>query len=132
MEKRSPWLTIQHSIRLLGQDQSASASFQPQLSSTSTIQPTLPVKSSRLRSLALWNSANATIAKRSALAGDEHSKPEIEGWLYKRSDKYRTWNKRWFILKGSSLFYLKSPKVMLYNDSFIHLYSLCIFCRIWQ
>ncbi|KAJ8663700.1 hypothetical protein O0I10_000949 [Lichtheimia ornata] len=92
----------------------SASSIQPQLSSTPTLPPppapTLPVKSSRLRSLALWNSANVTIAKRNALAGDEHSKPEIEGWLYKRSDKYRTWNKRWFILKGSTLFYLKSPK----------------------
>ncbi|KAL7308130.1 hypothetical protein PS15m_012024 [Mucor circinelloides] len=36
--------------------------------------------------------------------------PEHEGWLHKQSDKYKTWNKRWFVLKGSNLFYFKSPK----------------------
>lgn len=45
--------------------------------------------------------------------------PEHEGWLHKQSDKYKTWNKRWFVLKGTNLFYFKSPKVthfdLLYN-----------------
>ncbi|KAG0169455.1 polar growth protein [Apophysomyces sp. BC1034] len=36
--------------------------------------------------------------------------PEHEGWLHKQSDKYKTWNKRWFVLKGMNLFYFKSPK----------------------
>ncbi|KAI9283189.1 hypothetical protein BY458DRAFT_486040 [Sporodiniella umbellata] len=36
--------------------------------------------------------------------------PEHEGWLYKQGDKYKTWNKRWFVLKGTNLFYFKSPK----------------------
>ncbi|KAI7851976.1 hypothetical protein BDC45DRAFT_486034 [Circinella umbellata] len=36
--------------------------------------------------------------------------PEHEGWLYKQGDKYKTWNKRWFVLKESNLFYFKSPK----------------------
>ncbi|KAI8140116.1 hypothetical protein BJV82DRAFT_581407 [Fennellomyces sp. T-0311] len=36
--------------------------------------------------------------------------PEHEGWLYKQGDKYKTWNKRWFVLKSSNLFYFKSPK----------------------
>ncbi|KAI8884894.1 PH domain-like protein, partial [Backusella circina FSU 941] len=33
-----------------------------------------------------------------------------EGWLHKRSDRFKTWNKRWFILRDSSLFYFKNPK----------------------
>jgi hypothetical protein len=37
--------------------------------------------------------------------------PDMEGWLHKQGDKYKTWNKRWFVLKGSNLFYFKSPKV---------------------
>lgn len=41
--------------------------------------------------------------------------PEMEGWLYKQGDKYKHWNKRWFVLKGSNLFYFKSPKVYIYN-----------------
>ncbi|KAI9268728.1 hypothetical protein BY458DRAFT_490325 [Sporodiniella umbellata] len=36
---------------------------------------------------------------------------EMQGWLYKQGCKYKTWNKRWFILKGPNLFYFKSPKV---------------------
>ncbi|KAI8098777.1 uncharacterized protein BX664DRAFT_271602 [Halteromyces radiatus] len=41
---------------------------------------------------------------------DEFQAPEHEGWLHKQSDKYKTWNKRWFVLKGTNLFYFKSPK----------------------
>ncbi|KAI8340337.1 hypothetical protein BC941DRAFT_393443 [Chlamydoabsidia padenii] len=41
---------------------------------------------------------------------DESQAPDHEGWLNKRSDKYKTWNKRWFVLKGTNLFYFKSPK----------------------
>lgn len=37
--------------------------------------------------------------------------PDMEGWLHKRGDKYKTWNRRWFVLKGSNLFYFKNPKV---------------------
>lgn len=37
--------------------------------------------------------------------------PDMEGWLYKQGDKYKTWNKRWFVLKSNNLFYFKSPKV---------------------
>ncbi|KAI9491726.1 hypothetical protein BDB00DRAFT_912561 [Zychaea mexicana] len=36
--------------------------------------------------------------------------PDMEGWLNKQGDKYKTWNKRWFVLKGPNLFYFKSPK----------------------
>lgn len=39
--------------------------------------------------------------------------PDMEGWLHKQGDKYKTWNKRWFVLKGVNLFYFKSPKVSL-------------------
>ncbi|KAF7725243.1 polar growth protein [Apophysomyces ossiformis] len=41
---------------------------------------------------------------------DTFKAPEHEGWLHKRSDRYKTWNKRWFVLKGANLFYFKSPK----------------------
>jgi hypothetical protein len=37
--------------------------------------------------------------------------PDMEGWLYKQGDKYKNWNKRWFVLKANNLFYFKSPKV---------------------
>ncbi|GAA5805670.1 hypothetical protein EDC94DRAFT_549804 [Helicostylum pulchrum] len=38
--------------------------------------------------------------------------PDMEGWLYKQGDKYKTWNKRWFVLKTNNLFYFKSPKAV--------------------
>ncbi|CDH51955.1 phospholipid binding [Lichtheimia corymbifera JMRC:FSU:9682] len=41
---------------------------------------------------------------------DGFQAPEHEGWLHKQGDKYKTWNKRWFVLKGINLFYFKSPK----------------------
>ncbi|KAI8994983.1 hypothetical protein BDB01DRAFT_774918 [Pilobolus umbonatus] len=37
---------------------------------------------------------------------------DMDGWLYKQGDKYRTWNKRWFVLKSNNLFYFKSPKAV--------------------
>ncbi|SAM08125.1 hypothetical protein [Absidia glauca] len=44
------------------------------------------------------------------ISTDEFQAPEHEGWLHKQGDKYKTWNKRWFVLKGTNLFYFKSPK----------------------
>ncbi|CEG69710.1 Putative Phospholipid binding protein [Rhizopus microsporus] len=38
--------------------------------------------------------------------------PDMEGWLYKQGDKYKNWNKRWFVLKANNLFYFKSPKAI--------------------
>ncbi|KAI9266004.1 hypothetical protein BY458DRAFT_215323 [Sporodiniella umbellata] len=40
------------------------------------------------------------------------SVPDMEGWLYKQGDRYKNWNKRWFVLKSSNLFYFKSPKAI--------------------
>ncbi|KAG0181035.1 polar growth protein [Apophysomyces sp. BC1034] len=53
-----------------------------------------------------------SIAQRMGMA-DNHVTPDIEGWLHKQSDKYKTWNKRWFVLKGPNMFYFKSPKVRI-------------------
>ncbi|CAO3600571.1 unnamed protein product [Absidia cylindrospora] len=44
------------------------------------------------------------------ISTDEFQAPEHEGWLHKQGDRYKTWNKRWFVLKGTNLFYFKSPK----------------------
>ncbi|KAI9498401.1 hypothetical protein BDB00DRAFT_447296 [Zychaea mexicana] len=49
------------------------------------------------------------IAKRNTLAGED-GKPDMEGWLHKQGDRYKTWNKRWFVLRGPNLFYFKSSK----------------------
>lgn len=45
------------------------------------------------------------------VGGSIETAPDVEGWLYKQGDKYKTWNKRWFVLKSNNLFYFKSPKV---------------------
>ncbi|KAI8988214.1 hypothetical protein BDF20DRAFT_311967 [Mycotypha africana] len=47
---------------------------------------------------------------RTSTSSEAFQAPEHEGWLHKQSDKYKTWNKRWFVLKGTNLFYFKSPK----------------------
>ncbi|KAK9811470.1 hypothetical protein WJX72_004451 [[Myrmecia] bisecta] len=38
------------------------------------------------------------------------SSPDLAGWLEKQGDGLRTWLKRYFILKGSNLFYFKNEK----------------------
>jgi len=35
---------------------------------------------------------------------------EKEGFLKKQGDHYRTWKKRWFVLKGRQLYYFETPK----------------------
>ncbi|CAO3652931.1 unnamed protein product [Mucor hiemalis] len=46
------------------------------------------------------------------VGGSIETAPDVEGWLYKQGDKYKTWNKRWFVLKSNNLFYFKSPKAI--------------------
>ncbi|KAL1915163.1 uncharacterized protein VTP21DRAFT_7644 [Calcarisporiella thermophila] len=36
--------------------------------------------------------------------------PDYEGWLRKQGGRYKTWSTRWFVLKGSDLYYMKNPK----------------------
>ena len=60
---------------------------------------------------------DSVVAKRNELAGKQ-GKPDMEGWLHKQSDKYKTWNKRWFVLKGPNLFYFKSPKVSIHGKKY--------------
>ncbi|KAI8379361.1 uncharacterized protein BYT42DRAFT_532078 [Radiomyces spectabilis] len=70
------------------------------LMSTSRPQTVLPVAS---------RASADYVAQRMGFS-DGSVTPDMEGWLHKRSDKYKTWNKRWFVLKGPNLFYFKSPK----------------------
>ena len=32
-----------------------------------------------------------------------------EGWLIKQGGKYKTWKKRWFVLKNNHIAYYKEP-----------------------
>jgi len=36
-----------------------------------------------------------------------------EGWMTKQGGSYKSWKKRWFVLKGTQLFYFKNKKVIL-------------------
>lgn len=47
-----------------------------------------------------------------SFTNDPSAAPDMEGWLYKQGDKYKTWNKRWFVLKANNLFYFKSPSAV--------------------
>lgn len=64
---------------------------------------------SALLSLGNRMSVDTSAHKQSVMASQ--GKTDMEGWLHKQGDKYKTWNKRWFVLKGSNLFYFKNPKV---------------------
>jgi len=35
-----------------------------------------------------------------------------QGWIYKEGHIVKSWKKRWFILKGNLLFYLKTPEAV--------------------
>jgi hypothetical protein len=61
------------------------------------------------------------IAQQFGQPSNENVLPDIEGWLHKQGDKYKTWNKRWFVLKGSNLFYFKSPKVSCQRQGMVNL-----------
>ncbi|KAI7889824.1 uncharacterized protein EV154DRAFT_445700 [Mucor mucedo] len=74
---------------------------------TSTSTPRQPMQISNAHKLSV-SSFEEPSARTST--SDAFQAPEHEGWLHKQGDKYKTWNKRWFVLKGTNLFYFKSPK----------------------
>lgn len=37
-------------------------------------------------------------------------KPDLDGWLKKKSDRYGTWKSRYILLKGLHLYFMKSPQ----------------------
>jgi len=37
------------------------------------------------------------------------SNPDFCGFLYKQSEWFREWRQRWFVLKGSKLYFCKTP-----------------------
>ena len=82
------------------------------------------MRHSKLQSI-LPNTAMGRRSEDVSMMHEATASPEMEGWLYKQGDKYKTWNKRWFVLKTNNLFYFKSPKVthifILYSYS--HVYS---------
>lgn len=42
---------------------------------------------------------------------DKIGRPDHSGWMRKRGEKYNTWKMRFFVLKGTYLYYLKSEAV---------------------
>lgn len=41
----------------------------------------------------------------------------MDGWLTKQGGRIRTWRRRWFRLKGNTLFYYLNPQVSLMSNS---------------
>ena len=39
------------------------------------------------------------------------SNPDFSGYLFKQSTWFREWRQRWFVLKGSKLYFCKAPNV---------------------
>ena len=52
------------------------------------------------------------------------SPPDKEGYLTKQGEHYKTWKKRWFVLKGRQLVYFEGQKVTLYSPSKLQLIML--------
>lgn len=46
-----------------------------------------------------------------AIRVDSLLNPEMEGYLVKMGGSIKTYKKRWFVLKGNTLYYFKSQKV---------------------
>lgn len=42
---------------------------------------------------------------------DKIGRPDHSGWMRKKGEKYNTWKMRFFVLKGTYLYYLKSEAV---------------------
>ena len=42
---------------------------------------------------------------------DKLGRPDNSGWMKKKGEKYNTWKQRFFVLKGTYLYYLKSEQV---------------------
>jgi hypothetical protein len=47
---------------------------------------------------------------------DKLGRPDNSGWMRKKGEKYNTWKQRFFVLKGTYLYYLKSEQVSLPSD----------------
>lgn len=76
--------------------------------------------------------ANAPSVRRSEDVSSLSETPDMEGWLYKQGDKYKTWNKRWFVLKANNLFYFKSPKVCSLGSVQLTCVLIQVCCRLCE
>lgn len=68
---------------------------------------------------------NAPEGPKKVVASDVELGPELKGWLFKKGDKgpKKTWKKRWFVLRDSSLAYFKH-KVDLQYINYIPLLDI--------
>eukprot|EP00948_MAST-09A_sp_MAST-9A-sp1_P000155 g155.t1 len=42
------------------------------------------------------------------MTGEHHEDIELTGWMYKQGKKWKTWRKRWFVMKNNSIKYFKN------------------------
>ncbi|KAI7866077.1 hypothetical protein BDF14DRAFT_1818527 [Spinellus fusiger] len=105
-----------HPQKLRSLDQSKSSSLPMSSRAERVSEGSITLNSATSHSLPLRTSNPHTLSVSSVepdeacVSTEAAQAPEHEGWLHKQSDKYKTWNKRWFVLKGIHLFYFKSPK----------------------
>ncbi|CEP16346.1 hypothetical protein [Parasitella parasitica] len=78
----------------------------------SFIRSSLLPSGNKLQNILPANAPNVLRSDDTFSLSDASAPPDMEGWLYKQGDKYKTWNKRWFVLKENNLFYFKNPKAM--------------------
>ena len=62
-------------------------------------------------SLAETRSTSGTAAPGAAMALQQIGTPDHSGYLKKKGDRYGSWKMRFFVLKGSHLYYMKSETV---------------------
>jgi hypothetical protein len=46
-----------------------------------------------------------------ATTGVDLSNPDFSGYLFKQSTWFKEWRQRWFVLKGSKLYFCKAPNM---------------------
>ncbi|KAF1800867.1 hypothetical protein FB192DRAFT_1282871 [Mucor lusitanicus] len=72
----------------------------------------MPSGNNKLQNILPTNAPSVRRSEDVSSLSEATAAPDMEGWLYKQGDKYKTWNKRWFVLKANNLFYFKSPKAV--------------------
>ena len=57
--------------------------------------------------------AEGPVAAASADPLKQIGKPDLDGYLLKKSDRYGTWKMRYVVLKNSHMYLMKSPHVRI-------------------
>ena len=79
--------------------------------------PPLDADETKKEPTLLRRRTNSDGRERSFLAGqsilEQIGIPDHSGWMRKKGDRYNNWKSRFFIIKGSHMYYLKSDSVLV-------------------